>query len=388
MTRVAVGIGASELADSWEAGRQAADIAVEELGDATPALVIVYSSTRYEFQSLLAGVREATGDAPLVGASSSGHFFDGRFAPAGEGVAVLVLSRGPYRFGTAAVGGVTGRGEEAGRELADAARKAAGERLGYAAMMLLTDGLQPEQQTLINGIYAVGGVKVPVVGGAAGDDRMMTATKVFHGDQVLGDGAVGVWIESPHQIAVVSAHGWRSRGLPMLVTRAEGPIVYEIGGQPSNEVMDEQFLVTETDDGADEPRPVGFEWVHALGIVEPDGSLLIRGVFFGADGLMRTFAPVPAYAAVQVVSAAADDLLDVAEDVAAGAIENTDAAVVLGFSCVARLDILRERSGEEPRLLQKAAGDARTFGFFTYGEFARTKSVAGVHNATLAAIAL
>ena len=30
---------------------------------------------------------------------------------------------------------------------------------------------------------------------------------------------------------------------------------------------------------------------------------------------------------------------------------------------------------------------ARTFGFFTYGEFARTKSVAGVHNATLAAIA-
>ena len=58
------------------------------------------------------------------------------------------------------------------------------------------------------------------------------------------------------------------------------------------------------------------------------------------------------------------------------------------FSCVARYDILGDRSPEEPRRLQEAAHGARTFGFYTYGEFARTTSVAGYHNATVAALAL
>jgi hypothetical protein len=65
-----------------------------------------------------------------------------------------------------------------------------------------------------------------------------------------------------------------------------------------------------------------------------------------------------------------------------------DPSVVLAFSCIARLDLLGERCGEEATLLHEAAGGAATFGFYTYGEFARTASIAGYHNATLAALAL
>lgn len=389
MSCVAAGIGASEIADSRAAGRQAASAAISDLGDAAPALVIVYTSIRYDLADLLAGVREITDDTPLVGATSCGHFFDGRLVDAGEGVEVLVLSRGDYRFGVAAVTNVTGRGVEAGRELAESAKAAAGDqRLGHAAVLLLADGLQREQQTLINGIYAVGGVKVPVIGGAAGDDRQLTGTKVVQGDKVLSDAAVAVWIESPRPLTVAVGHGWKGLGLPMLVTRAEGTIIYELGGRPSNEVIEEKFHRTPAQESDDEAGPDRWYSAHALGLVEPDGSMLIRGVYRDEAGLMRTLVPVPPHAAVQIVTADAGDLLDVTEQVAADAVDNADAAVLLGFSCVARLDILRDHSAEEPQLLQKAAGNARTFGFFTYGEFARTKSVAGVHNATLAAIAL
>ena len=62
--------------------------------------------------------------------------------------------------------------------------------------------------------------------------------------------------------------------------------------------------------------------------------------------------------------------------------------MVLVFGCVARLDILGERGHEEARRLQEAAGDMPTFGYYTYGEFARTTGVAGYHNATIAAMAL
>src|SRR5690348_15954672 len=99
MSRVAAGIGASEVADARTAGREAAANALGELAGASPALVIVYSSIRYDFAELLAGIRELTGATPLVGATSCGHFFDGRLVDAGEGVAVLVLSTGDYHFG-------------------------------------------------------------------------------------------------------------------------------------------------------------------------------------------------------------------------------------------------------------------------------------------------
>jgi hypothetical protein len=52
------------------------------------------------------------------------------------------------------------------------------------------------------------------------------------------------------------------------------------------------------------------------------------------------------------------------------------------------MDILRERGAEEAARLQEAAGPVPTFGFYTYGEFARTTGVSGYHNATLTALAL
>jgi hypothetical protein len=63
-------------------------------------------------------------------------------------------------------------------------------------------------------------------------------------------------------------------------------------------------------------------------------------------------------------------------------------SVLLMFSCIARIDLLAERAGEEAVRLHKAAGPVSTFGFYTYGEFARSTGVAGYHNATLTAIAL
>ena len=38
--------------------------------------------------------------------------------------------------------------------------------------------------------------------------------------------------------------------------------------------------------------------------------------------------------------------------------------------------------------MQAAAGRIPVFGIYTYGEFARTTSVAGYHNSTVAAVAL
>jgi hypothetical protein len=274
--------------------------------------------------------------------------------------------------------------------MARAARAAAGEqRAPYAAMIIMVDGLAGNQQALLNGIHKVTGAAVPVVGGCAGDDRAISHTSVFHNGRVLGHGgAVGIWVGSPWPIAVVADHGWQPVSLPLLVTKVDGPVVHEIAGRRATDVFREHFRNDEVDQDLGWVRRPGYHSAHAFGLIEPDGSQLIRGAYLDDDGVLRTFSPLPTYSPVQIVSCQPDDLLAVTDGVVERTIAGRDASVLLAFSCVARLDILRERGAEEAALLQKAAGSLRTFGFYTYGEFARTSSVAGYHNATLATIAL
>jgi len=362
---------------------------VAELDAGEPALVLVYASVRYDLPDMLAGVESMTGRTPLAGATSSGHFADGTVVAPGRGVCVLALTAGPYRFGVGSVAGVADDPVAAGRDMARAARAAAGaERSPHAAMIVMADGLIGHQQALLTGVHRVAGAAVPIVGGAAGDDRRLERTSVFHGDRVLDGGAVAIWIDSPWPLTVVADHGWQPVSLPLLVTKADGPVVHEIAGRPAVDVFREHFRHDERDQALGWVRHPGYHSSHAFGLIEPDGSQLIRGAYVDDDGALRTFCPLPTYSPVQIVSCQPNDLLAVIDGAVARTTAGRQPSIVLAFSCVARLDILRERGPEEAALLQAAAAGVRTFGFYTYGEFARTTSAAGYHNATLATIAL
>ncbi len=380
--------GSSEAADAVEAGTAAATKALAGLGGEQPAMVIVYASVRYDLPALLAAIRAVTGPVPLVGETSTGHFRGSDLTQPGSGVAVLAMTAGGYRFGVASVEHLSGGAEAAGATLARTSRAAAGDDLGpYATMLIFADGLAAEAQALVNGLHRVTGSTVPVVGGAAADDRQLSQTFVFHDDRALGDAAVAVWISADHPVPVAVGHGWQPIGLPLLVTRTEGPVVHEIAGRPAREVFEEHIRAANTQQ-LDRVRPGGYYSTHAFGLIEPDDTHLIRGVFEGDDGLVHTFEPLPVYSAIQIVTCDEDDLLAVSEDVVERALAGRDPSVLLVFSCIARLDLLRERGGEEAARLQAAAGELPIFGVYTYGEFARTTSVAGYHNSTVTAVAL
>lgn len=388
--RIVVGIGTSDDSDSFTAGAVAASAAVAALAGESAALIVLYVSATLQPDRLLAGVRSHTGSAPLVGATSSGQFHQGAMTAPGSGVTVVALSAGPYRFGVASVTDIDSHTFESGRTLARCARDGIdGPRREHAAFLLLSDGLSADQASLLAGVHRVAGSAVPVVGGCAADDRHMAQTLVFHNDSVLANGATGVWIDSPHPLHAAVAHGWQPVGPPLLVTSSEGTTVAEIDGDPAVDVLARllpERPIEETlryGNRATPPRS------QAIGVIEPDGGCAIRGIYLDEDNRIRTFAPLPPYSAIQVVTASAGELLDVVATVADDALtDRPEAGVILSFSCVARLDVLGEESAAECRLLQAAARNVPTAGFYTYGEFARTHSVAGYHNATLVALAL
>jgi hypothetical protein len=386
--RLRAASGSSEANDAVEAGTAAATEAMAGLNGRRPSMIIVYASVRYDLPALLGAIRDVTGDVPLVGETSTGHFRGAALTGPASGVAVLAMTSGSYRFGVASVERLSAGAEHAGMQLAGSARAAIGpERTPYATLVLFADGLATEHQGLVGGIHRVAGAAVPIVGGGAADDRRLSQTFVFHDDRVLSDAAVAVWIGSDHPLRVTVGHGWHAIGLPLLVTKTNGQIVSEIADRPAREVFDEHIRRSDRA----EPNRVGpgdYYSRHALGLIEPDGTHLIRGVFIGDDEMIHTFVPLPVYAAVQVMACDEGELLAVSHDVAERAVAGRDASVLLVFSCVSRLDVLQDRGAEEAIRLQAAAANVPIFGLYTYGEFARTSNVAGSHNSAVTAVAL
>lgn len=386
--KVLAGTGMSTSRDAADAGREAAQAAVAGLGGQQPALVIVFTTPKYNLSELLAGIRSVTGSAILIGATGSGQIVQGGHMGFGAGVGVLVLTAGEYRFGIASAEHIRGNLDRAGQEIARASSVAAGPS-PYSTVLLLADCLAGDLQELVQGIYRITGPKTPIVGGAAGDELKFVKTSVFHNEKVVEEGAVALWIGSNKPLQVITRHGWEPIGIPMLVTRAEGTEIIELGGRPAAVAYEDQL---ELPLGKLSPEEFWDTSItHPLGMLQNDGSSVIRVARSktGEGKLMIQGCVPPSGSAVQVMTGNADTLLDIVEDVANTAIgANPDAAALLVFSCAARKVIFGERVSEEARRLQAAAGEIPVFGLYCCGEFARSVGVFGTHNATLTALAL
>ncbi len=386
--RLRAGTGVSRLPDSSEAGRCAATEAVAALAGDAPVLTMVFTAPRYDLAALLAGVRAVTGPALLVGATGSGELVGGEYLGFGAGVAVLVATAGPYRFGAASVGHVRGDLDGAGRTIARGSRAQAGPGKD-AAVVLLADSLLGDLQQLVQGVYRVTGPRVALVGGGAGDEQRFERTFVFHGDEIVEEGAVALWIAGDRPLTAVTRHGFRPVGTPMLVTRAEGTTIMELGGRPAATAYEEQLGIAPG--GLPPERFWDTSILHPFGLIQADGTAVIRVARTrSAEGYLTIQGCLPPPgSAVQVMAGSPDSLLGVVDEVVDRSLAaNPSAGLLLAFSCAARAAVLGDRAGEEPRRLQERAGEIPAFGFHCCAEFARTAGVLGTHNATLTAMAL
>lgn len=385
--RVHAGTGASSQLDAFTAGSAAARQAVAQLDGEAPALVVVFTTPRYDLPALLAGIRSVTGDARLIGATGSGEIMRDAYMGFGAGVGVMVLSAGPYRYGIASAADIRGRLDEVGQSIAREARDAVG-RSPHAAVILLADALSGDLQQLFHGVYRVTGPRIPIVGGAAGDELKFVRTLVFHDDRVVEQGAVALWIAGDEPFEVITRHGWEPIGVPLLVTRAEGVDIMELDGRPAATVYEEQLGLAPGELGAD--AFWGTSVHHPLGLMQSDGTFVIRVARAKSpNGWLRIQGCVPpAGSAVQVMASSHDKLLAITDEVGGIAAHSGERGALLSFSCAARAMLLGGRIAEEPQRLQRAAGDVPSFGIYCCGEFARTVGVLGTHNCTLTALAL
>jgi hypothetical protein len=379
-------VGQSNDPNAHWAGYSAADAAIEH---DDPKLVLVFCSDSYNLGPLLNGIRERTGDVPLIGCSTAGEIATG--GPGDSGVVVTAIGGPGFSATTAAATGASARLREAGAEAAACIDHVSDA--DHRVLVILTDGLAGDQQEIVRGAYSVVGAAVPMVGGCAGDDLRMKSTSQLHGGKILANAVVAAALASDAPFGIGVRHGWRRVGEPMVATRSEGTRVFEIDDRPALDVYLERLDAP----AAARTHPAAFTHfaqTHPLGLAALRGEEHVR--FIGeADFEARALvciANVPQGGRVWLMEGDDSSVLkatDAACDDALAALDGRSPLGVLAFDCIARRGILGDDGiRSEIERVTQSAGQAPVAGFYTYGEIARTHGVSGFHNQTLVVLAV
>jgi hypothetical protein len=381
-----MGVGHSSDPDADGAGREAARQAMQ---GPDPKLVVVFCSDAYDLPQLLAAINRETAGAPLIGCSTAGEIATG--GPTEASAVVSVLGGPGFTVSTRMARGVSDRLRQAGADVAGCLADV--EERPHRVLMLLTDGLAGDQQEIVRGAYSVVGAQVPLVGGCAGDDLKMVATRQLFDGQVVDDAIVAAAIGSDAPLGIGVRHGWQTVGEPMLVTKSANNRVYMLDDRPALDVYLDRLDAPE--EARREPGAfTRFALTHPFGLRGRSGEPHVR--FIGEanfeDRSIGCIAEVPQSAPVWLMAGDADSVLeatDAACDEALGSLEGKDPIGMIAFDCIARRGVLGEPGIErEIRRVAEHAGGAPVAGFYTYGEIARTHGISGFHNQTLVVLAV
>ena len=124
---------------------------------------------------------------------------------------------------------------------------------------------------------------VAIIGGMASAARGPGGNVLVADDELFREGAVGVYLPPEIVVGPVVSQGCRPIGQPLIVTRSERNVIYEIAGQPALDRLNEQI---EQLDAVD--RQLLSEGLHIGRVIDERrdqferGDFLIRGVI-GAD---------------------------------------------------------------------------------------------------------
>jgi hypothetical protein len=357
-------------------------------GGDDPRLVIVFAAHSYDGEALLAGIRSETGETPLIGCSTAGEIASS--GPGEAGVVVTVMGGPGFDVATRAANNVSADLRGAGAGVAEAMSAVSGR--AHRVLLLLADGLAGDQQEIVRGAYMVAGAAIPLVGGCAGDDLRMVGTRQFHNGEVLGDSVVAAAVGSDAPFGIGVRHGWRRVGTPMLVSASSGNRVEMLDDRPALDVYLER-LNAPAQAHSDAKAFTEFAQTHPLGLARRSGEEHVR--FVGeADFEKRALvciAEVPQGGVTWLMEGDSRSVLDATDAACLEALDELAGRKPIGmltFDCIARKGVLGVGVGDEVARVANHAGAAPVAGFYTYGEIARTRGVAGFHNQTLVVLAV
>jgi hypothetical protein len=352
--------------------------------DFKPTLAIVFLSITKDWKVISdVSVKK---DIVVFGATTSGEFIDGDIE---EGsIVIMLLDINPEYFKSVFL--------ETGTETTFENAKQIGligkETFKNPAFLIVSGWLTEEGENIVEGITEGSGKDVTIFGGMAGDDLSLSGPMVFTKDKSSDKGLLALIIDTDKiEVNGIATCGWKPIGTTKTITKSKGNIVYTIDNKPALDMIIKYL-------GVDYNFDSGKEIVTQIGAYYPlqlerenvapvmrtamlanreDRSLICAGNV--PQGAKVKFSLPPDFDAIETVIEECNELKDEHQ-------QEADALIM--FSCISRHLSFGILMSEEISQVQNV-WNAPMVGFFTYGEFGKSKTGKHeFHNNTCCLVAL
>lgn len=357
-----------------DAGREAAQRALDRLDGAPPKLALVFISPDQDYARALEGVRAITKDTPLIGCSTAGEFSNLGPHAGSVGVSLLGSDEMEVRVGMAEAytADVSAAARQATKNFIGDDESVTSRGLTGRTMFLLTDGLVGQAEQVIDELLVRMGMRYQLFGGAAADNAKFQQTHVFVDDQVVSNAFVCAEILTPTAFGIGMSHGWRPSGPKMRVTGSDGARLDELNGNPAWEAWEQyaangSLYIASGSENA-------FLMDHIVGIDSPDGHKLRVPLARQPDGSLICAAEVPEGSVVQIMEADRDAVISAGGRALCEARKKVGDATIAGalmFECVATRLRLGDSFGDEVAGMSRELAGSPLLGCNSYGQLAR-----------------
>lgn len=375
-----IGCGLSTVPDPRVAAIEASQRARAELDGARVDVALVFASGSHlaAAEATLEGVQEALAPPVLAGCGAGGVLGDGREIEHGTAVAVWAATLGEGSAEAFHLDVVRGPDAIAVTGLPD---------LDDATAIVLLPDPYSFPTDVVLGELARRAPGVPVLGGLASARTLEGEAALFLGDELCGDGAVGVVFRGVEVLPCVS-QGAAPVGPELTVTAAEGHVIVELAGRRALDALREAIESLEPDEQSLVASGLLLGVVIDGGKPEYEqGDFLVRGVI-GADpdaGTLTVGAPVQPGTVVRLHArdaASADRDLREALGLRRTALGGSAPAGALVFTCNGRGEGMFGVPDHDAQTLEEELGGAPAAGFFAAGEIGPVGGDAFLHGFT------
>jgi small ligand-binding sensory domain FIST len=377
---VKVGAALSTNPEARTAAVEATMEAARRLDEREPSLAIVFASAHFapQAEAVVDAVHEAVAPQALVGCVGEAVVGTGKEVESQPAVSVWLASLQAEvrtfhcRFtNTNAQAGFSGWPQDPA-----------------GAYLLIADPFSFPADALLNLMNERASGSPSIVGGMASGGTGPGETRLFMDRKVMDSGAVGVALTGDLEIIALVSQGCRPIGPVLTVTRSEGNVIHELGGNPPVQRIQEMYASLPEHD-----RELVTEGLLVGRVIDEyktefeRGDFLVRGVV-GADPDSGAIAVGDEVAVGETIQfhvrdeASADEDLRTTLKVARDKIGDHGIAGGLLFTCNGRGSRMFSTPDHDAALLSSELGDPPIAGFFCAGELGPVGSKNFLHGFT------
>ena len=232
---IRAGVGQSTEASTEKAVEQAfaAALAQAEIRQADMALVVSTAEHMRDQERLRNAVSHAANHAVVVGSSAAGILTGEGEVEGSHGIAVLALASDQLQANAFLFEPLRGHDAEAGARIAKLAGPALG---GNLLTVLMPDSYNGQAQEMLQAMEREIGYS-SVIGAGSSESGVAGATFQLCNDKVATNAVAGLHLSGSFESFIDITQGCQPITEPMVITRADGNIIYEIDNRPAFEIF-------------------------------------------------------------------------------------------------------------------------------------------------------